>query len=193
MHGPRIHQDLTGSPSDLERKELTCARRSSSRSRSSASQLRAIAAVGPALAGDGSLPPELQEVHVAVAKYHSCEQAKRDGYTFANEPCVASPDGTMGIHAINAALLADNALDADRPEVLLYVPKANGKLELVGVEYWKADADQSLGTNADPPRSSVVRSRGRCRDTTRSTTTCTSGWPRRPSGVFALYNPALSC
>ena len=93
-----------------------------------------IAAVVPALAGDGSLPPELQEVRAAVAKYHSSDQAKRDGYTVENEPCVASPDGAMGIHAINPALLADNAIHVDRPEILLYVPKANGKLELIGVE-----------------------------------------------------------
>ena len=158
-----------------------------------------IAAVVPALAGDGSLPPELQEVRVAVAKYHSFEQAQRDGYTVENEPCVASPAGTMGIHAINPALLADSAIHVDRPEILLYVPKANGKLELVGVEYWKADADQNLGTNTDRP--SLF---GRAFDGPMEGHGPPGAMPihydmhvwvaeANPSGVFGLFNPALSC
>ena len=103
-----------------------------------------LAAVVPAIAGDGPLPPELQPVRAAVAKYHSFEQAEQDGYTVAGEPCVASPGGTMGFHAINPALLMNDAIDASRPEILLYVPKGNGQLKLVGVEYWKVDADQNL-------------------------------------------------
>lgn len=156
-----------------------------------------LATVVPALAGDGSLPPELQEVRAAVAKYHSFEQAQRDGYTVANEPCVASPDGTMGIHAINPALLADNAIHADRPEILLYVPKADGKLELVGVEYWKADADQSLGTNADLPSlfgrafEGPMPGHGPVMPVHYDMHVWVA--EENPSGIFALFNPALSC
>ena len=156
-----------------------------------------IAAVVPALAGDGSLPPELHEVRAAVAKYHSFEQAKRDGYTVENEPCVASPDGTMGIHAINPALLGDNAIHVGRPEILLYVPKANGKLELVGVEYWKADADQNLGTNADRPSLFGRAFEGPMpgHNPVMPVHYDMHVWvaEKNPSGVFALFNPALSC
>ena len=156
-----------------------------------------LAAVVPALAGDGSLPPELQEVRAAVAKYHSFEQAKRDGYTVENEPCVASPDGTMGIHAINPALLATDAIDVHRPEILLYVPKANGKLELVGVEYWKADADQNLGTNADEPSLFGRAFEGPMpgHSPFMPVHYDMHVWVAEdnPSGVFALFNPALSC
>jgi hypothetical protein len=103
------------------------------------------AAIAPALAGDGPLSPELQEVRKAVARYHSPEQALKAGYVFEEgEPCVTSPpapsldgsSGTMGIHVPNPALLGDPAIDPLRPELLLYVPKANGELEFVGVEYW---------------------------------------------------------
>ena len=158
-----------------------------------------IAAVVPALAGDGSLPPDLQEVRAAVANYHSFEQAKRDGYTVANEPCVASPDGAMGIHAINPALLANDAIDIQRPEILLYVPKSNGKLELAGVEYWKVDADQNLGTNADLPWLF-----GRAFDGPMPGHGPPGAMPihydmhvwvaeSNPDGPFALFNPAVSC
>jgi hypothetical protein len=159
--------------------------------------LAAAGAVVPALAGDGPLSPELQDVRAAVARYHSFGQAQRDGYTVEGEPCVASPAGTMGIHAVNPALLADDAIDPLRPEILLYVPKKNGKLKLVGVEYWKADADQNLATAGDRP--SLF---GRPFDGPMPGHNPTMPihydlhvWvaEANPSGVFALFNPALSC
>ena len=153
--------------------------------------------IAPAVAGDGPLPAELREVRAAVAHYHSFKHAQRGGYTVAGEPCIASPDGTMGIHAISPALLEQDAVDALRPEILLYVPKSNGKLELVGVEYWKRDADQNLGTSADKP--SLF---GRPFDGPMPGHNPTMPihydlhvWvaEANPSGVFAMFNPAISC
>ena len=152
--------------------------------------------VAPALSGDGPLSPELRDVRSAVARYHSWEQAEKDGYTAAGEPCVASPDGTMGIHAVNAALIGDPAIDPLRPEILLYVPK-NGKLELVGVEYFRVDADQNLGTAGDRP--SLF---GRAFDGPMPGHSPTMPihydlhvWvaETNPSGDFAMFNPALTC
>src|SRR5688572_30454536 len=99
-----------------------------------------------AMAGDGPLPAELQDVRAAVARYHSVEQAIRDGYVQAS-PCESSPAGTMGHHYANFTLMADPAIEPLRPEVLLYVPDSNGKLKLVAVEYLKFDADGSLLTD----------------------------------------------
>ena len=156
-------------------------------------------AVGVAVARDGPLPPELQDVRAAVARYHSFTLAEKDGYWIRpGEPCVASPVGTMGIHAINLALMADDALDPAQPEILLYVPKPNGGLELVGVEYWKSDADQNLGTAGDRPSlfgqpfDGPMPGHGNW------------GMPihydlhvavaeANPSGLFAMFNPAVSC
>jgi hypothetical protein len=157
----------------------------------------AILWVVPALAGDGSLSKEQQAVRVAVAKYHSFEQAERDGYTVEGEPCIASPAGTMGIHAINPALLMNDAIDPLRPEILLYVPKDNGKLELIGVEYWKADADQSLATDGDRPS---LFGRGFDGPMPGHNPQMPVHYDlhvwvaeENPSGVFALFNPAISC
>jgi hypothetical protein len=158
-------------------------------------------AVAVAFAGDGPLATELQEVRAAVARYHSFEQAEKDGYWIRpGEPCVASPGGTMGIHAINLALMFDDndTLDPARPEILLYVPGEDGSLKLVGVEYWKRDADQSLATNDDKPSlfgrafEGPMPGHGNW------------GMPvhydlhvwvaeENPSGVFAMFNPAASC
>jgi hypothetical protein len=167
----------------------------------------ALAAIAPAVAGDGSLSPELQAVRAAVARYHSVEQALKDGYVFeADEPCVSSPPapspfdgshGAMGIHVANPALLGDPAIDPLRPELLLYVPKANGELELVGVEYWKADADQNLGTSGDRPSLFGQQFQGPMpgHNPTMPIHYDLHAWvaETNPNGVFAQFNSALSC
>ena len=38
-------------------------------------------------AGIGKLAPDWRDVRAAVARYHSFQQAERDGYTVAGEPC----------------------------------------------------------------------------------------------------------
>jgi hypothetical protein len=143
------------------------------------------------------LERELQSVKAATARYHSFKQAVRAGYSVAGEPCVASPLGTMGIHAVNATLMADPAINSLRPEILLYVRKANGKLRLVGLEYWKADADGNLATADDRP--SVL---GHPFDGPMPGHNPTMPvhydlhvwiWETNPSGLFAPFNPALSC
>jgi hypothetical protein len=143
------------------------------------------------------LPPDWRDVRAAVARYHSFQHAERDGYTVAGEPCVSSPDGTMGIHAINPALMADATIDPLRPEILLYVAKANGKLELVGVEYWMADADGDLTTDDDRP--SVL---GQALDGPMPGHNPVMPvhydlhvWlvAENPTGLFAPFNPAISC
>jgi hypothetical protein len=144
-----------------------------------------------------SPPDELQAVKAAMARYHSFEQAQKDGYSVVGEPCVASPLGTMGIHAENEALMADPAIHPRRPELLLYVPKANGKLQLVGVEYWKADADQSLATANDKPSIFGVPFDGPMpgHNPTMPVHYDLHVWlfADNPSGMFAPFNPTLSC
>jgi len=150
-----------------------------------------------AAAGGDSLPADLRGVRADVARYHSLAQAERDGYVVTGEPCVASPAGTMGIHATNAALMADDAIDPIRPEILLYVPKANGRLELVGVEYWKADADGSLATAADRPSLFGLPFAGPMPGHNPAMPVHYDLhvwlWEDNPSGLFAPFNPAISC
>jgi len=152
---------------------------------------------GIATIASASPPDQLQAVRAVSAKYHSFEQAEKDGYTVAGEPCVASPDGTMGIHAVNPALLADPPIDPLRPELLLYIPDARGKLRLAGVEYLTADADGDLATDDDRP--SLF---GQAFDGPMPGHTPTMPvhydlhvwlWEGNPSGLFSMWNPALSC
>lgn len=156
--------------------------------------------VGVALAEDGPLPPEVQAVRAAVARYHSLEQAERDGYGIRpGEPCVAAPSGTMGIHALNPGLMFDDgSLDPARPEILLYAPGENGSLKLVGVEYWKADADQDLTTSGDRPSlfgqvfQGPMPGHG---DWGMPVHYDLHVWvaEENPGGLFAMFNPDIAC
>lgn len=148
-------------------------------------------------AAAGAADDPWQEVKAATARYHSLRQAQSAGYSTADEPCVASPDGTMGVHAINTELMADPAIDPLRPEIILYVPDKHGKFKIVGVEYWKADADGDLATDEDRP--SVL---GQPADGPMPGHTPTMPvhydlhvwlWEENPSGFFAPFNPAISC
>ncbi len=80
------------------------------------------------------LTPELIKVRDALAKYKDPFVAVRDGY-FSTVGCVQFPDGDMGIHFLNPAFIGPEP-DPMKPAILLYEPVADGKLELVGVEWF---------------------------------------------------------
>lgn len=147
--------------------------------------------------GAGATPPEpLQAAKAVSARFHTIEQAEAAGYALAS-PCVASPAGGMGFHYENAALMADDAIDPARPEVLVYAPKENGGFRLVALEYWKRDADGSLLTDGDRP--SVL---GRAFDGPMPGHSPVMPvhydlhvwvYESNPSGTFAPFNPDVTC
>lgn len=144
-----------------------------------------------------SSPASLGDVKAATARYHSLDEALRAGYSGEHEPCVSSPAGTMGFHYVNAALVADPAVDPLNPEILLYAPDKHGKLVLVGVEYLVFDADQDLATDGDRP--SVLGQSfdgpmpGHAPGMPIHYDLHAWVWSDNPSGDFAPFNPTLSC
>lgn len=176
-----------------------------------AAALLATAAVGVAVAvgpGVASSAPAASPgraddgVKAATAKYHDVDQAVRDGYSGigldgAPEPCVSSPDGVMGIHYVNGGLIAEEGIDPLRPEILLYIPGKNGKLVLVGVEYFAVDADQNVATDDDRPSALGRPLEGPMTHEPDSLPVHYDLhrwiWSDNPSGEYAMFNPALSC
>lgn len=148
----------------------------------------------PATAGAENDP--WQAVKAAMSRYHSLKQAEKAGYVRMS-PCVASPAGAMGFHYENAALMADDTIDPTRPEILLYAPKANGRLRLVGVEYWKRDADGSLATSGDRPSLFGVPFEGPMpgHSPVMPPHYDLHVWlfAKNPNGMFAPFNPAVTC
>lgn len=136
---------------------------------------------------------QLGQVRQATAKYHNVDAALADGYRPTGH-CEESPDGAMGIHYLNPARLGE--LDPLRPAVLLYLPTHQGQ-RLIGVEYFHVDADQDLTTDDDVPSLFGQTFNGPMvghepgmpiHDDLHVWV-----WAHNPAGMFAQWNPALSC
>lgn len=86
-----------------------------------------------AAAGDDELSRELQRVRKATRKYRNLGAALRDGY----KPFGPSVSG-MGWHFINNRRVGGaikHGFDITKPQLLVYAPTPDGKLNLAGVEY----------------------------------------------------------
>jgi hypothetical protein len=133
-------------------------------------------------------------IRQATAKYHDVAVALSDGYAPASE-CVASPAGAMGVHYVNRQLLGQ-PIDLRRPAILLYQPSED-RAELIGVEYFKADADQNLATDGDRPsllgQSFDGPMLGHDEHMPIHFDLHVWTWKHNPAGMFAQFNPTISC
>ncbi len=128
------------------------------------------------------LGAELARVRAATARYHRVEVAIAAGYAPAS-PCVEDPGGAgaMGIHFVNPGLVGQ--LDPTLPQALLYLPHDDGRLRLVGVEYLSPWGGEVLGQQLADPSPPFGP----------ETALHVWLWQANPAGMFAAYNPNLSC
>jgi hypothetical protein len=157
-----------------------------------------LAAQGGNGGNDDRVWAAITKARAATAKYHDVSRAVHDGYRL-DSPCVEAPDssGAMGIHYLNATYAADPAIIAAKPELLLYFPQANGKLQLIAVEYFRPDADQNLATTDDRPSLAGIPfdgpMEGHNPTMPRHYDLHAWIWDWNPAGVFAQFNPKLHC
>lgn len=120
------------------------------------------------------------------ARFHSEAQATRHGYV-STVHCVSSPAGGMGVHWLSESLV-DPVFDPLHPETLLFAPGPNGIPKLVGVEYVVINVGQPAPTfggqafdvgGAPPP--------------VPHWSLHVWLWKDNPSGLFAAFNPDVSC
>lgn len=137
---------------------------------------------------------DLAALRKATARYHDVEVALADGY-LPDPHCVAAPPGGMGMHYVNPGNM-DLVIDPSRPEALLYEPTADG-VRLVGAEFlvhgdgWDAlhtDPPRFAGVEFDPPMD-----RGAAAPPGPFYTLHVWIWKHNPSGMFAPFNPRVSC
>ena len=147
-----------------------------------------------AAAGDASGAAEqrgLAAVRAATARFHRFKVADDAGYTFLfMNMCMADESaaslGGMGYHYVNTLLL-DGKVDIATPEAVLYEPTSNGERRLVAVEYvipkdaWKGDGKpkllgQEFTLNAFDLWALHVWV-----------------WKHNPSGMYASWNPRVTC
>lgn len=152
---------------------------------------------------------ELAEARAATAQYHREERAVEDG--FVGDPvCVQRPGfGAMGIHYLNRARMNDTSVDPAEPEILLYEPEPNGRRRLVGVEYWApviVDGQPWFGGPQQPPPAGQYNAAPVLFGRTFNGPMPGHGpgmpwhydlhvwaWRHNPSGMFAQFNPKVSC
>ena len=133
---------------------------------------------------------ELQDVaslRRLTAKFHSFDAAVAAGWSAKITECFESPDGGMGFHYGNPAII-DGRVDVLEPELLLYEPQKNGKLRFVAVEYI---VPFTAWTSSAPPKlygQSFHRNEA-------FGIWALHVWHERqnPRGMFADWNPKVNC
>jgi hypothetical protein len=95
--------------------------------------------------------------------------------------------GGMGFHYGNPSLI-DGSVRADSPELLLYEPDEHGRLRLVAVEYI---VPLSAWTSPQPPR--LFDRDFRVNEAFQVWALHAWVWKENPSGMFADWNPNVSC
>ena len=161
-----------------------------------------ILAAGIAYAATGVTDPavlrHLARVRQATAKYHDVNVALADGFV-PTPHCIESPDGVMGIHYIHPARLMDPAENILEPEILLYVETSEG-LKLIGVEYFYGIGAPDTPIPDPAPPAPVLF--GRPFDGPMDAHEPGQPphydlhawvWQANPSGMFAMFNPNVSC
>jgi hypothetical protein len=83
----------------------------------------------------------LQVVRDSTERFKDVAVAESEGYHLAFG-CVSGPDaGAMGLHYVNMDFVAhtprtpSGEIDPTRPEIVIYEPLPNGKLQLIGADY----------------------------------------------------------
>jgi hypothetical protein len=136
---------------------------------------------------------QLQQLRAVAAALEDVNIAKTAGYEQFGE-CMSGPQGAQGIHFTNGNLIADPALNPLRPEVLMYEPRRDGTLRLIGVEFLVFQAAWHDAGHRAPP---VLLGR----EFTLNTTLLDEPfyalhvwvWQHNPLGLFANWNPLVTC
>ena len=160
---------------------------------------------------------ELRLARPATERYRDPRLALAGGFVQVSQ-CESSEAGAMGEHWARLDRMADRSLDPREPEILLYLNAPTGR-RLIGAE-WEISAFEGglphYGTKPpDPTRtiSAPAMFGGRVFDGPMQGHNMVAAWPgdfhltpqpwhydlhawlweRNPDGIFAQYNPNLSC
>src|SRR3954463_5247050 len=145
----------------------------------------------PAIQGAGpDVAKDLATLRRVTAPFHNFSAATSAGWSAQITPCMTDPDGAggMGFHYGNGGLI-DGTARVDQPELLLYEPEKNGQLRLVAVEYIIPYTFHAR--SAAPPR--LFNEDFKQNDTFQLWGLHAWVWKENPSGMFADWNPRVTC
>ena len=138
----------------------------------------------------------MEIVREATRRFQDVSAAEAAGYAL-HFGCVSGSDvGAMGLHYVNMDLVTDPALDATRPEIVIYEPTSNGRLRLIGADYLVLK-DAWHATNPAPPQLMgqlfhLFESPNRF-GLPDFYTLHVWAWKENPSGTFVNWHPDVSC
>lgn len=131
---------------------------------------------------------DLAALRRATAPFHNFEKALAAEYDDQLTPCLEDPvEGGQGFHYGNEELI-DGEVELTEPELLLYEPHGGGSLRLVGVEYIVPIA---AWMGASPPM--LFEREFHQDDELGLFVLHVWAWRHNPSGLFADWNPKVSC
>jgi hypothetical protein len=136
-----------------------------------------------------SVNEDLATLRRVTAPFHRVEAASDAGWSSKITSCMTDPSaGGMGFHYGNVGLI-DGSVRVDEPELLLYEPEKNGNLRLVAVEYIIPYSFHSRSAEAPV----LFGQQFKQNDTFQLWGLHAWVWEENPSGVFASWNPRVTC
>lgn len=140
--------------------------------------------IAAGVAGEPAINQDLAAVKRATARFHRIEAAMDAGFVPLTECFEQLPDGAQGFHYGNPALI-DGVVSVTEPEVVLYEPQPGGHMRLVGVEYIVPlnlpEPDPLFGQHFHANVGAGLWALHLW------------NWRQNPSGMFADWNPKVSC
>lgn len=145
-----------------------------------------VSGILPSGLGD-AVDRDVARIRTATDRFKSTGAAEAAGYVRVTDCVEHQPEGAMGYHFQNNALL-DAALDLDHPEVLVYERMPDGAFKLNGVEFL---VPISAWTATEPPR--IMGQALKRADRLGIWYLHVWTWVPSPSGLFADWNPGVKC
>ena len=145
-----------------------------------------VAAAGGDMA---ALDSDTAAIRDATREFRSLDSAVAAGYPREVPRCLSHPEqGAMGFHHVNRALL-DDTVELERPEILLYSRTPEGEYQLNGVEYIVPYSARP--PDAEPP---TIMDQELKRSAPLELWYLHAWiWTENPSGLFADWNPRVTC
>jgi hypothetical protein len=131
--------------------------------------------------------PLVDKVRAANDRFKDVSAALAEGYSPI--PCASGlQGGAMGVHYVNGEFLKDGVVDIAKPEAVMYEPAADGKMDLVAVEYIAFKGPAALDGHlfnfvTEPNRYGLDK----------FYELHVWAWRPNPTGAFADNNPNVSC
>lgn len=142
----------------------------------------------PVTGGAPDVNQQLAALRKVTARFHDLDQAISAGWNNQLTGCLTLEGaGGQGFHYSNPPLI-DGSVSLLEPELLLYEPRGNGTLHLLGVEYI---VPISAWTGAAPP--SLYGETFHRNEALGLWVLHVWIWKPNPSGMFADWNPQVSC